>query len=351
MWFPVSNTYKRLIIRPQTQHFQTITPSPEYAGRCHMAWIYAAVARKHALQMFTVQSVLHMQCGAQAVSQSDSSSWSLFLRWTLETRDSSDMAHSLLLRFPPVLFTAAAPGILTCCHKCRTSVLMRTNLMLWHSKVWNTGQRPARMQGTLFYSWWTVVKLYCVPACVCEGEGEHLEQVKPVCEKHTILRSFWNRAYLSSGGWMMQYYYTTPLLWACAEIFDICTAICWFFKNTESVLCLSCSAPCCPALFFPAGTFLTLTSRVYQPLRSTKDPEANSLFSQVLEKTNHTLWEPFFPPYRSPNQRRGCPDGQQLSLCRHNYRPGSGYWHGRAGAGPPPRSSAVSNVRTACSTI
>lgn len=47
---------------------------------------------------------------------------------------------------------------------------------------------------------------------------------------------------------------------------------------------------------FPAGTFLTLTSRVYQPLRSTKDPEANSLFSQVLEKTNHTLWEPLSSP-------------------------------------------------------
>lgn len=48
---------------------------------------------------------------------------------------------------------------------------------------------------------------------------------------------------------------------------------------------------------FPAGTFLTLTSRVYQPPRTTKDPEANSLFSQVLEKTNRTLWEPL-PPLR-----------------------------------------------------
>ncbi|TNM99254.1 hypothetical protein fugu_013818 [Takifugu bimaculatus] len=44
--------------------------------------------------------------------------------------------------------------------------------------------------------------------------------------------------------------------------------------------------------FFPTGTLLTLTSRVYQPQQDTKDCEANSLFSQVLEKINHTLWEP-----------------------------------------------------------
>lgn len=52
---------------------------------------------------------------------------------------------------------------------------------------------------------------------------------------------------------MMQHYYTTPLLWACAGIFDICTAICWGFRNTEAVSGLSCWAPCCPALFFPCG--------------------------------------------------------------------------------------------------
>lgn len=44
--------------------------------------------------------------------------------------------------------------------------------------------------------------------------------------------------------------------------------------------------------FYPVGTLLTLTSRVYQPQQATKDLEANSLFSQVLEKISHTLWEP-----------------------------------------------------------
>lgn len=38
-----------------TAAFQTMTPSAEYAGRSHMAWIYAAEARKPALQTSTGQ--------------------------------------------------------------------------------------------------------------------------------------------------------------------------------------------------------------------------------------------------------------------------------------------------------
>lgn len=149
--------------------------------------------------------------------------------------------------------------------------------MLWHRKV-NTWQRQ------------TVASLYCRTVkrvCVCVwalGAGEARVGRVPYKEAPKIELT-----------WALEIsdtLFSTSFLWARAGIFGIYTAIGWIFKNIVSVLFLSCSAPCCPALFFPVGTLLTLTSRVYQPQQDTKDLEANSLFSQVLEKISHTLWEP-----------------------------------------------------------
>ena len=88
-------------------------------------------------------------------------------------------------------------------------------------------------------------------------------------------------------------------MWACARKCDICRNLLgffYFFLTFSPSYVFHVRLLAVQLFSFPAGTFLPLTSRVYQPLRSTKDPEANSLFSQVLEKTNHSLWEPFPPP-------------------------------------------------------
>lgn len=53
--------------------------------------------------------------------------------------------------------------------------------------------------------------------------------------------------------------------------------------------------------FFPAGMFLTLTSRVDQPLQDIKECRPNSLSSQVSSKINHALWEPLFPRGATPH--------------------------------------------------
>lgn len=125
---------------------------------------------------------------------------------------------------------------------------------------------------------------------------------------------------------------------------------CLSFKS-----CLLCSMQ--PCAFFPAGMFLTLTSRVYQPLQDLKDRRANSLSSQVSKKINHALWEPLFPEESKKRNPWGCSAGQQLSLRGHDLSPGSGYRHGwaaaektRPGACQLPRSSANRNVGNVSST-
>ena len=124
-----------------------------------------------------------------------------------------------------------------------------------------------------------------------------------------------------------------------------------FFFNIQSVLCLSCSAPCCPALFFPCGDVPALDQSCLSTSAVNKGSRGKLFILTSFRKNKPFALGAFSPPYRSPKQRRGGPDGQQLSLCRNKYRPGSGYWHARAGASPPLRSSAVGHVRSACSTI
>lgn len=51
VWLCWNTLDKEMSTTTNTAAFQTVTPSPEYAGRSHMARIYAAAARKHALQM------------------------------------------------------------------------------------------------------------------------------------------------------------------------------------------------------------------------------------------------------------------------------------------------------------
>lgn len=65
--------------------------------------------------------------------------------------------------------------------------------------------------------------------------------------------------------------------------------------------CLSAKCLCCAAPFFPAGMFLTLTGRVYQPLQDIKECRPNSLSSRVSSKINHALWEPLFPQGAPPH--------------------------------------------------
>lgn len=62
-----------------------------------------------------------------------------------------------------------------------------------------------------------------------------------------------------------------------------------------------CKVPLLCSPFFPAGMFLTLTSRVYQPLQDIKECRPNSLSSQVSSKINNALWEPVFPRGAPPH--------------------------------------------------
>lgn len=92
-------------------------------------------------------------------------------------------------------------------------------------------------------------------------------------------------------------------------------------KNTESVLCLSCWAPCCPALFSPCGDVPDLDQLCLSTSAVHKGSRGKLFILTSFRENKPSALGACFPPYRSEKQRRGCPDGQQLSLCRH-YRPG-----------------------------
>lgn len=127
-------------------------------------------------------------------------------------------------------------------------------------------------------------------------------------------------------------------------------AIGWIFKNIVSVLFLSCSAPCCPALFLPRGDAFDLDQSCLSTSAGHKGPRGKLfILTSFRENKPYSLGAPVPPEESEKRNPRGCPGGRQLSLCRHDLRPGSGYWHGRAGASQPPRSSAVRNIRTPCS--
>lgn len=134
----------------------------------------------------------------------------------------------------------------------------------------------------------------------------------------------------------------TTLLWPCAKYVHICTAI-WvffclfgvsfFFKHRVRPMSLMSGS------FFPRRDVPDLD----QPCLSTSAVHKGSrgklfILTSFRENKPHTLGASV-PSAGDPNNT----DGRQLSLCGHNYEPGSGYRR----PPPPPRSSAAQRLNRA----